>query len=182
MNHNDRLEIVNKSFDDCKKIVDLHIDMKSKKGFLKVVHTKERKGQSWYGGTNNSSRKPRISFTTDDFHFDKNFYINMLSQIKGKQQKTWAKAIGSALKEKWMFTEYSRFCEHPIIGNFISNDIVDHINSVVAHEMSHCIVCWNYRKGLYKNIRVKSHGAQFRQIYKILRREWVNKSQTIEVC
>lgn len=67
----------------------------------------------------------------------------------------YAKATG-------LYREYPSIAHMKGIGNFVSEDVTDHIRAMVAHEMAHAADLWNKDS-------TAPHGASWRHLYRKLR-------------
>lgn len=173
MDISQRLLLVNKTFEECKSVVDEYVDtLKYKKTFLKRIYLmKETSGEAWSGGANR--KHPRIQYSLNDRYFDKEKWLKKISTITNVKKINWRQVKEQALLDNWIHVEYTRIFTDPIIGGFISDNPVDHVRCAMAHEMAHVIHYWNK---YYNGKDLGPHGPVWRNIYRILRREWVNKS------
>jgi len=63
------------------------------------------------------------------------------------------------------FVEYARISTDPEIGNYTSDDPVEHVAVVVAHEMAHAAAHWTL---MWEGT---GHKSEWRRRYRVLRRE-----------
>jgi hypothetical protein len=86
-----------------------------------------------------------------------------------------------------MITEYDWFKNDPIIGQRLAATWKYYVRFLVAHEVSHIIQFGQYflkedqgkerlRNRFGRSNLNEDHGEEFRAIYRILRRKWVNRA------
>jgi hypothetical protein len=71
--------------------------------------------------------------------------------------------------------EYASFNKHPIIGKIKVASHLEHLIVVVAHELSHHVQ-WRLCPGLerFKLVLNTPHGQVFKEVYTVLRKDFVN--------
>lgn len=127
-------------------------------------------GDRAWGGCKNGIPKIRISVYCRDHN--KEQWLNELQDRVWFKMKVWKEALERAKNNEWMFIEYSHIHKDHDIGSFISDNPLDHVRAVVAHEIAHAIHWWHINECGHK--RTRPHGGDWRFLYRALRREWVN--------
>ena len=95
-----------------------------------------------------------------------------------KIDEIWVPGIKISLQpiinNPFNFCEYEEYSKDLIIGSFSSPNIENKILATVCHEMSHAMQKWSE---FYLHMpKSEAHGPYFRQIYSMLRKEFVNKN------
>jgi hypothetical protein len=129
--------------------------------FLELLIVNIKTCQTSYGGLSRKGN-PYITIARHNRFWNKDLFIKeVLERNPLNQRYPWSEQYICALKNKWMFAEYARINNDPIIGGFISNIKERHVACIVAHELSHAMDYFDGDKS--------SHGEKWQQRYKVLR-------------
>ena len=154
------------------QIKQLHLVMEATE-FFDLIELKTGLTQGARGGMSNMSGngRPGIYIGTRGDGFDKETDFRRHGE-RNWREKCWKRAAELAREGKWQYVEYSHINNSEEIGAFISDDSDDHIRALMAHELAHAIHWWEVSKGLQTD-KVE-HGPAWINIYRALRRHWVN--------
>ena len=146
--------------------------------FVHLFRTTIRSAQTCYGGVTKGI--PFVKLSTRNEYHDPVKYAGIMLRpnppVYGHKHYN-LRMVAAAKLGTGAYIEYASFDKDPEIGGFYSDSADLCTMAVVCHEIAHAAVSWNTRYCVYlKNgiTKVKPHGPEWKQMYKILRRKFVN--------
>ena len=118
-----------------------------------------------------SNFKPTLYIGLRGNEFDKDTALRRSIKNPGRRG-VWKQATDCAKQDRWLFVEYTHIHQSSDIGGFISDNPLDHIRALIAHELAHAVHWWNIETLSEED--TKSHGTAWQAIYRALRSTWVN--------
>jgi len=129
---------------------------------------------SW-GGQQKGLPVMQIGLADNGRHTNKDLWLAHLSAKGTGVKRSWKEAVLLAKDGKWMFVEYSHINSSPVIGSFVSDDPKHHSDALLAHELAHAVqyFCKDNNDHQF-GTDYTAHKGVFKNIYAILRKEFVN--------
>lgn len=177
MSNTEKRELVHTLADACvAKAIEFNLVQKADqfKKYFEVRFARPGSGNCWARCERKNAAHhytPIISIAIHPMYFDKRVWVPKQADSPMPRQRNWAEAVKAPRKGQWMYPEYISFHDDPVIGKFISDDFLDHLRAVIAHETAHAVAEWNARM---QCVHIMPHGTEFKNAYHVLRREWVN--------
>ena len=129
-------------------------------------------GRQSSGGVDRDYR-PEVNIAIQGRHFN-GVEVMHAARLRGAtHQRVWTEQYNHALKNEWLYVEYSNIHDDPEIGKFVSDDSYHHLLAVVCHEIAHAIHWYSWARGL-RLTKDKPHGIEWQNIYRTLRRNILN--------
>lgn len=136
------------------------------------ISEKSKKAHAGY-----TAGRPQIWLGMGGRQWSEKAHDLVVNETRNSRQAVWKAFNEQAANGLKMFAEYHHYWKDPEIGSFTHDDLHQHQRALIAHELSHAVQYWNkYRDKdpKYCSTAYQAHGLVFRDIYRVLRKEFIN--------